>query len=112
MDMNRPRLESGGESINSLGADPASLELESDASTASLPQQQQQRKLWRSKSTVRSELSVEAANNTVTNEELKELKQWFQVIKPALRKMILNVTNPPVPWRRLSWTNVFLLGGM
>jgi hypothetical protein len=48
---------------------------ESEASTASL----NQRKLWRSKSTVKSqELSLDSATN-VTNEELKELKQWFQV---------------------------------
>lgn len=90
VEMTRTRLASGSESINSVGADPTSMELESDASTASLQQQQQQqqiqqqeqqqRKLWRSKSTVRSELSVEAGNNAVTNEELKELKQWFQVI--------------------------------
>lgn len=79
VDMNRTRLPSVGESVNSAGADPVSMELESDASTASLQQQQQQRKLWRSKSTVRSELSVEANNSSVTNEELKELKQWFQV---------------------------------
>lgn len=96
--VSRTRLASGGESLNSTGPDQASLELDSDASTASLhhhhheqeqqqqqqatqQQQQQQRKLWRSKSTVRSELSVEATNSQVTNEELKELKQWFQVIK-------------------------------
>lgn len=72
MDISRPTLESGGESL--------ATSLESDASTASLPQQQ--RKLWsRSKSTVRS-----SDGEAVTNEELKELKQWFQVIKyePAL----------------------------
>lgn len=79
----RTRLASSGcDSNNSIGAcELTSMEVESDAtSTASL--QQQQRKLWRSKSTVRSsELSVEAANSAVTSEELKELKQWFQVIK-------------------------------
>ena len=79
----RTRLASSGcDSNNSIGAcELTSMEVESDAtSTASL--QQQQRKLWRSKSTVRSsELSVEAANSAVTSEELKELKHWFQVIK-------------------------------
>ena len=55
------------------------VEDQSVASTASsLNIQQQQRKLWRSKSTVKSqELSIDSSN--VTNEELKELKQWFQV---------------------------------
>jgi hypothetical protein len=56
------------------------VEDQSEASTASSLniQQQQQRKLWRSKSTVKSqELSIDSSN--VTNEELKELKQWFQV---------------------------------
>lgn len=57
------------------------VEDQSETSTASsltTQQQQQQRKLWRSKSTVKSqELSVDSSN--VTNEELKELKQWFQV---------------------------------
>lgn len=60
------------------------VEDQSEASTASSlniqQQQQQQRKLWRSKSTVKSqELSIDSSN--VTNEELKELKQWFQVYK-------------------------------
>ena len=57
------------------------VEDQSEASTASsLNIQQQQRKLWRSKSTVKSqELSIDSSN--VTNEELKELKQWFQVYK-------------------------------
>lgn len=88
----RSRLASEEESNNNSyigGAELTSMEIEeSDASTASLiqnqeQQQQQQRKLWRSKSTNRSEeLSLESTNSSaVTNEELKELKQWFQVIK-------------------------------
>lgn len=73
MDLEVIRRESEGESNdNSIVTDLQSLE--SDASSISL---QQQRKLWRSKSTGKSELSVE--NSGVTNEELKELKQWFQV---------------------------------
>lgn len=87
----RSRLASEEESNNNSyigGAELTSMEIEeSDASTASLiqnqeqqQQQQQQRKLWRSKSTNRSEeLSLESTNSSaVTNEELKELKQWFQ----------------------------------
>ncbi|KAI9559005.1 hypothetical protein GHT06_015794 [Daphnia sinensis] len=84
----RSRLASEEESNNNSyigGAELTSMEIEeSDASTASLTQnqqqQQQQRKLWRSKSTNRSqELSLESTNSSaVTNEELKELKQWFQ----------------------------------
>ena len=80
----RTRLASSGcDSNNSIGAcELTSMEVESDATSTASLQQQQQRKLWRSKSTVRSsELSVEAANSAVTSEELKELKQWFQVTK-------------------------------
>ena len=73
-DVDKERTRSAGDNNNE---ELTSMEVEdSEASTASL---NQHRKLWRSKSTVKSqELGVDSANN-VTNEELKELKQWFQV---------------------------------
>lgn len=47
-------------------------------------QQQQQRKLWQqSRSTVRSTSVIETVDS-VTTEELKELKQWFQVITHSI----------------------------
>lgn len=76
----RNRSISGGESNNNEELVSMDVEEESEASTASsLNQQQQQRKLWRSKSTVRSQESSLEAATAVTNDELKELKQWFQV---------------------------------
>lgn len=79
----RNRSISGGESNNNEELVSMDVEEESEASTASSlnqqQQQQQQRKLWRSKSTVRSQESSLEAATAVTNDELKELKQWFQV---------------------------------
>ncbi|XP_046456234.1 uncharacterized protein LOC124203590 isoform X6 [Daphnia pulex] len=78
----RNRSISGGESNNNEELVSMDVEEESEASTASSlnqqQQQQQQRKLWRSKSTVRSQESSLEAATAVTNDELKELKQWFQ----------------------------------
>jgi hypothetical protein len=75
----RNRSISGGESNNNEELVSMDVEEESEASTASSLNQQQQRKLWRSKSTVRSQESSLEAATAVTNDELKELKQWFQV---------------------------------
>ena len=77
----RNRSISGGESNNNEELVSMDVEEESEASAASSLNQQQQRKLWRSKSTVRSQESSLEAATAVTKEELKELKQWFQVTK-------------------------------
>lgn len=57
----------------------ASSMVAEEASVGSDAEQQQQRKQW---AAARSTSVIEAANS-VTTDELKELKQWFQVVARA-----------------------------